>query len=350
MPAIAQVEIENWVKNYMGIFTLDDVLKDLHLQPDNRGHLRTIMSRLADKKVIKLSGKKDGSYRIIKDVKPVDWLNANEAEYANLYFPVDHSTGEGFGFAQLLKLSPGDLIIIAGVSNAGKSCLALNILAENINQYQCLLMGNEYTTLDGIPSPRFKRRMLAMDWVNWTEGQEQSKFVLLPIRENFEDYIESGKLNIVDWIRLGDNFYEIATILENIKVRLGKGLAVVVLQKSSLASLAIGGQFTEHLADFYFSIDPLGKNSSRLTVGKAKDASSRVSGRMWRFDIWKGARISNIKEIRKCSNCYGKGYRQFTGTCQQCSGTGYVDIEGSEVIEVVPEAAAEAILGEEKPF
>ena len=171
-------------------------------------------------KDIKPSGNRDGFYKVIAKVKPVKWWEADSSVYFDLRHPMGHKDNTAFRWDELLNISPGDLIVIGGVSNYGKSCLVLNYLAENIDLHDCLVMGNEYTTLDGIPSPKFKRRLDNMSWVKWFNGSSEPKFQLLPVRADFDSYVEKGKLNIIDWINMPENPYLIGKVLEDIKASL----------------------------------------------------------------------------------------------------------------------------------
>jgi hypothetical protein len=198
-------------------------------------------------------------------------------------------------------------------------------------------MGNEYTTLDGIASPKFKRRMMAMaeNWLTddgeqngWLKDNGEPKFQLLPVKENFEDYVESGKINIIDWINLsGDKSYDIGKIIENIKTNIGKGIAIVVVQKSENKELGRGGDYTRDMADVYFTLDPLGKIGTRLSVGKVKAYKHSVTGRSWGFEIRDfGANLTNIRELKKCYSCHGTGSK-FGKECSTCFGKGWLDDE-----------------------
>ena len=241
MAELTKAQIEIWLEKEEDEFQIDKFRAKYQIDPESDNFYKVI-SRLCLDKRLKRLGR--GLYRKIKLVKPIKWRDADETEYYDLRFPCSHRDSSSFYFNDLINVSPGDLMVIGGVSNYGKTALALNILGENVDLHPCVLMGNEYTTLDNIPSPKLKRRLLKMDWVQWMDGSGNDKFSLLPIRNNFEDYIEQGKLNIIDWINLTDCFYKIGQILEDIKVGLGGGLAVVVLQKEEGAELARGRGFT----------------------------------------------------------------------------------------------------------
>lgn len=327
MANITQKEIVDYLKLLRGReIHLDTIMKDYQLEPQYRRQLRTVLSRLTGT-LVKPSGAKDGWFKVLREVKPVRWWEADERAYFDLPFPCGHEDNSSFNFESLFKISPGDLIVIGGVSNFGKTAMALNILGESIDRYDCVLMGNEYTTLDGLPSPKFKRRMMRMNWVKWMDGNNQPKFDLLPVREDFEDYVQPGKVNIIDWINLTDQFYKIGKVFEDIKEAVGQGVVVAVLMKEEGADLARGKGFTKDLTDVYIVIDPYGEGESRLSFIKVKEPTGKVYNRHWAFGlVGGGANFHNIREIKKCYACYGRGYTK-QGECSLCFGKGYTEIE-----------------------
>jgi hypothetical protein len=283
------------------------------------------ISRLCEENFIKRVSR--GWYRKIKYVEPVRWWDVNNSEIFDLRWPKSHEDDTTFDLENIVTVSAGDLIVVSGVSNAGKSSFVLNLLSENVDHHKCVLMGNEYTTLDGKAMAKFKRRMMKMEWVDWL-ADGKPKFDLLPVFDNYEDYIQSGKINMIDWINLeGDRLYMIGKVLESIKRKHGDGISVVAIQKEEQSTLGRGKGFTRDLADVYITIDLYGDYESRLTLGKVKDSKCKAMGRTWGFEIVdNGAKLFNIRELRKCPVCYGKSITNFTN-CERCGKKGYVDIE-----------------------
>ena len=317
--------ITDWLRQFEGrVINIRDIMHGLNISPTQEGTFRVLLSRLAkQKEVIKPSGERDGNYQVLKRVKPVRWMDADETSYFDLSFPRSHTDESSFCLENLISISPGDLIIIAGVSNTGKSALALNFLAENMDKYPCVLMGNEYTSMGNAPSPKFKRRLLNMNWANWLNENGESKFELWPIRDNFEDYVQKDKINLIDWVNLDDEFWKIGHITEEIKDAVGGGVAIVVLQKSRSKEQAVGGDFSERMADAYLTVDPYGNWESRLTIGRVKAPKCHATGRSWAFKIVDGgANLHEIREVERCWKCHGKGYA-LHGECPECAGKGY---------------------------
>jgi len=225
----------------------------------------------------------------------------------------------------LIEMDEGDCIVIAGVSNSAKTLWVINMLALNMDKYPCLLMGNEYDRVDGKLSPKFVRRLRRMDWANWEDSNGKLKFTIMPVKEDYDTWVEPGKINFIDWINLGEDFYKIGKIIESAKTAVGNGVLVAVLQKNEDRKLGRGGAPTIDLADFYISIDPMGSYQRRLTVIKAKAQKGFVDGRMWGFEVVNGGtQLHNIREIKKCNKCWAKGYTT-RGECEECMGVGYID-------------------------
>lgn len=313
-----------------GDFHYLDLLKGMQVTPAGYDYLRKVIHEFVLDRKVKRVGR--GIYKAVGAITPVKWWEADETEYFDLALPRCHDECDDsyFGFADHVKFSPGDLMVIGGVSNAGKSNLALNILGENLEKHECILMGNEFTGLDGRPSPKFKRRMMRMNWVEFMNGNE-AKFKLLPVQEDFECYVERDKLNIIDWIYLPKDWFTIGKVLKDIKDAVGKGMGIAVLQKKKGFDLPYGQEMVEHFCDFYISLDPFGDWESRLTVGKVKDTSKYVTDKMWGFKMVDyGANLAQIKPLKKCPVCYGKGWKREGNSsvpCDNCYKKGYIYVE-----------------------
>jgi hypothetical protein len=321
--------------------SLTELRKEFGIKQGDKSfdEIRNIMWQLAERTesyeydgfeyVIKPVGQRTGIYKIIRKTKPVLVYGVERERKPPfmLKFPRDFDTGMEFPFAEHAIIREGDCVLIAGESNYGKTTMSIGILGENIDQYPALL-GNEFTK-DNEPTPRFLNRLDAMDWVEWTNGDGQDKFTLLPVYDDFAENIIKDKINIIDWINIetGEH-YLIGHILNGIKKAVGRGVAIPVIQKSVGTDAGRGGQFTKDFADLELLIDRHGSYESRITVGKCKEYTERITGRSWAFTIsGMGVKITNIREVVKCSNCYGFGYKKGSGKCTQCEGKGYHDKE-----------------------
>jgi len=315
------------------VVNLRDIRAFLQIEPGSKAdqNLRTQMATtMVTQKLVKPSGLNDANYKVLLPVEPVKWWNGNDAEPLSFKFPRSYGDGSEFGIEECAEVFAGDMILITGDTNFGKTAIALSIMGENLNLFpNTLLMGSEYTANDNKISPKFKRRMRRMDWVEWmVDGKP--KFTLLPIGADYEDYIESDWQNIIDWISLPGEYYLIDRVMKAMKDRTGNGVVTAVLQKNKGQEFAEGGQRSERYADVVLKIDPYGEKESMLTLGKVKAPKGRATGRMWAFSIVDhGANLHNIREIVKCSKCWGKGYLRSgnnNARCPLCQGKKYVDM------------------------
>jgi len=297
--------------------------------------IRVIIHRLVEEKILKPSGNQDGIYKVITQVKPVRvFLPGRERRPPfDLKFPRDYDKGLQMEFSNDIVIREGDLITLGGVKSKGKTTVCLNFLAENID-LNPVLMGNEYTTLiDGeyVPSPRFIDRLDKMSkWVNWVDDEGMDKFTLLPIREDYAEHIVKNKINIIDWINLEANqLYDIGKVLEDIKAQLGRGVAIVALQKGELSEGARGGQFVRDFSDVELLLDGFSDNSDDilLTVKGAKEKTAPILGKTYAYSIVdSGTKIVNFRQVIKCPECYGKKYKNGQ-PCDACRKTGWKDNE-----------------------
>jgi hypothetical protein len=89
-----------------------------------------------------------------------------------------------------------------------------------------------------------------MDVFDW-------KFQAMPRSSNFQDVIKQGPgvLNIIDFMEIYTNFWEIAGMLAQIHDRLNGAIAIIAIQKQRGRETARGGDFTLEKPRLYISIE-----------------------------------------------------------------------------------------------
>jgi len=208
------------------------------------------------------------------------------------------------------------------------TALCMNFCAENIDSFP-ILMGNEYTTIDDEPLPRFLNRIDNINWIEWADEEGNDRFNLLPVTSDYAEHIVKDRINIIDWINLPGEYYLISPIMEGIKRELGKGIAIIAIQKNPGMGYGRGGHMTKDFADCELLLDQFGDKEILLTVGKVKEYLHPVSGRMFAYEIDKGVKIMNFREVVRCPYCKGIGttYQKGIGQaqCSECNGRGKID-------------------------
>ncbi len=308
-----------WLKQ-AGQGSLREAQEEIGLaSPQGRTSLRKILQRFVDDKHARRLGR--GVYEYIdREIQPMDWWNATDQVDINLQFPVGRFAdgepdGTGFGF-ECMKIYPTDVIVLAGVSNAGKTAFALNLAVENMGKYHVTIQGNEYSPA------RFKDRISHFNWVEMFDTDGKPKFDVNQRRQAWQDLIKQDDINIIDWINLTENIWMIGKVIESIQAELRNGIAIVVIQKAEGVLLGRGKDWSRDLASVYLAIDP-----GRLTVVKAKAWNgTNPNGKMFGFDIIEhGSRLAGIKPVRPCRTCRSTGYTM-KGKCEVCFGKGYVEV------------------------
>lgn len=328
MDKLTSDQIKKWLEVEEDEFYIDKFREKYGIDPNSSTFHMTI-SRLVESGELKRKGR--GLYHKIRRAKPVPVFSVQRERKPpfNLYYPSDFDTSQEFSFADDVVIREGDCILIAGESNWGKTTLAMQFLARNL-EYNPALLGNEFTK-DSEPTPRFLSRLdtFSESGVVWTNGNGEDRFTLIPVYQDFAENVIKDRINIIDWINIetGEH-YMIGTIMQEIKRAVGNGIAIIVIQKSAGAEAGRGGQFTKDFADLELLIDKHSNIESRLTIGKCKETKRTVTGRSWAYEITKGVLLRNIREVIKCPDCYGKGWMKFGLTnkpCPACKQTGWKD-------------------------
>lgn len=320
--AIVSKFIGEWLPSHGDWFTTEDVWRHITgqgviLTVDGKRNVTKYLSVEIKKGTVRKRGKR---YKYI-DPDIVRYSNPWDADGEDdikLKFPVSHFRDEysEFGFDKLFNIHKGDAIVTGGKSNEGKTTLALNILADNMDEHKCRFISTEMT------EAKFRKRMDKLDWAEPINGTGSLKFEFgMMDGDDYEDAIHPDKINIIDWVGLRGEFWQIENIIRDIKARLRNGIAILILQKKEGQDTPVGGEFALRRADVCLSID-----AGVLKVLKAKDYNQpNPNYRRWAFEIVnKGSSFCNIREVEDCPQCRGRKYYG-GGKCSKCYGKGYVE-------------------------
>jgi len=307
--------------------TLDWVRSELQVVKGTRSweRVREMMPELRGKKLVKPTGRQ-GEFKIIRQVERVNVYESQRKPPIELFFPRDFETGQELPFFRDIVFYEGDLVLITGFTNKGKTGLIMNWVAELI-EFNPVLMGNEFTDVDMKAKPRFLDRLDKMDWVEWSNGNGEDKFELYPVQEDFAEHVVKDRINFIDWIDNSGDYSKASQILRDAKLAIGKGILVAVLQMNPGVGHAMGGYQTQHYVDCEIQLDNFGdmKDEILLTVGKVKQATKPVMGKTYNFYLQNGVKIMNFHEVVKCRGCGGTGKtgKNRETDCDRCYGVGW---------------------------
>ena len=204
--------------------------------------------------LLKKTGRVAGEYRIINTgLQEVDWKNSS-IEDVKLTLPL--------GIHECVKFVPSSVVLISGVTNAGKTAFAMSIAYLNWKRIETLYFTSE------IGGHEFKTRVLAhSDIPSWEEIKMFNGFE----SNELPDLIKPDALNIIDYLEppAGD-YTQVATVMTDIQRALKKGIAVICLQKKEGDEYGAGGQFIKNKPHLSLTLDPVDYPVCRVTIRKAK--------------------------------------------------------------------------------
>ena len=244
-----------WIKQTSGWWATEELDRDLGLtSPKDKDNRRQILCRFKEEGIIEQHPKVNKHWRYVnKKVTALDFKTPSTARILPVVWP--------FHIERLVNLYPGNIAVVAGSQDAGKTSLLLNFIRLNQERfpiyYWCSEMGKD----------ELHDRLAFFPGITPEEWQ----FKANERATDFEDVIVPDVINIVDYLELTDDLYRVNTHLTNISHKIGTGLAIVALQKKKGALLGRGQEFGLEKPRLYLSMD-----EGKLTIIKGKSWAQRT--------------------------------------------------------------------------
>jgi hypothetical protein len=265
------VDVREWVLSTSGVFLSTEIYSCLQLSTrEERKNVSIILKRLASEGSIEKYGNKNGQYRCLdSEIEPLDWQNA-ETNPLNLIWP--------FGIHNLVHVFPGNIGVIAGYPNAGKTAFIHNFIRFNQNQHDIHLFSSE-----GGPE-ELKMRLSKFDC-----PLSEWKFKAWERSGDFADVIKPDAVNVIDYLEIHDDFYKVGGMIKAISDKLKDGFALIAIQKNGGRDEGLGGARGLEKPRLYMAMD-----SGRLKIVKAKswvNSHDNPNGQSIRFKIVDGCKF-----------------------------------------------------------
>lgn len=214
------LEISDYIAVTNGWFSVTSCYTVLQLvTKKDRTSARVALNRLKDKGIIERHSSQDGLYRKIET--EFNFITFDDDEAPEVEYPVRLP----LGINDLAEISQGNIILIAGEFNVGKTSFLLNILKSNKGKLPIRYITSEMSKSE------FKKRFasFALPLSFWMQD-EMTEYIKKS--SDFHTVIRPDALNIIDYMEFRDSDYtKGAEYLTQIHDKLTTGIAVVAVQK-----------------------------------------------------------------------------------------------------------------------
>ncbi len=241
----------DWVKGTTAWFMTEELDRELGIRDEAEKHnRRVIMARLKEQGLVEPHSKVNRQWRFInKRLTDIDFRNARRDGTLDIKWPMMIENWVNF--------FPGNIAVIAGAPNAGKTAFMLNFIWLNQNKYDihyfCSEMGQ-----DGVELRDRLEKFEGMDISEW-------KFFAHDQSSNFEDVVVPDCINVIDYLEMTEDLWAVNAHLTAINNKLSTGLAIVAIQKKIGAAYGRGQEFGLEKPKLYLSLD-----KGLLTIMKGK--------------------------------------------------------------------------------
>jgi len=246
-------DVREYVSATTGDFSATNIYNFLNIATNSdKKNVNKILERFCkNEKIIERVGNKNGIYRLIDEDSPIINITNADTTPLEIKFPL--------GIHELVKIHKSNVIIIAGESNSGKTALCMNVAEMNMNDWKVNYLSSEMQ--DGTEL-RIRLDEFQKPPEYWSKVDFRFRV------DKFPDVIRPDDLNIVDYLDegAGNDATHMVMRIRQISHKLGKGIAIICIQKSSVKQYGFGGEGTKNTARLYMTIT--GQN--KLTIEKGK--------------------------------------------------------------------------------
>lgn len=267
-------EVREWVLSSNGLFFSRDIQDSLGVsRREGQKLVWWALNEMVKEGLVERAGDRNGCYRRInQEAEEMDFQNAS-VETVNISLP--------FEIDEKVEIMPGNIIVIAGEMNAGKTAFLLNIIRDNMEKFEIYYFSSE------MGSSELKKRLGKFDYPPYLN---QWEFTAKERSDNFGDVIVSGigKINIIDYLELHTNFYEVSKHLAEIHKKLKGAIAIVAIQKNPGTDVGLGGFRGLEKPRLYLA---MGKGKLKIVKAKNWATPNNPNGLEVNFKIIDGCKL-----------------------------------------------------------
>jgi len=274
-------KIERWLLWGPGEFSIAEIYRDLGFQtPENKAEAFQACEYFVKSGLLERVGSRRGMFRPTKkNLKPIDFTEADDTP-VNIWLP--------FGLSNMVEIMPGNVIILAGQENSGKTALVLNIIRWNFRQWKIHYFNSE------MGAGEMKKRLKLFDGIVLSDW----KFDAYERDSDFSDVIfpGEGNLNIIDFLECHDEFYKMGAYIKDIHAKLDGAIAIICIQKNPGSDDGIGGKRTMEKARLALALSP---GECKITKAKNFKSKDNPNQAVYKFKLVNGCKLVEVETWSK---------------------------------------------------
>ncbi len=245
--------LDGWILDLNGeTFSRQDLYQELNIgSRQSREYLRKQLSIRVANGAIKQEGKLFRKPN--KGLRKLNWQTSYEDEALDLVFPM--------GLEEWVQLYPGSIIVISSPPGVGKTAFLYNFMMMNYHKHKITLLTNDMDEEEMSQRFGYFHRHIPDD-----------AFEVYEKWDRFGDAIESepSQIYLIDYLKVHDLFYMVAKEIDEVAAKIGKGMAIVALQKDKGKELGRGATFSLETPKLYLTMD-----FQKLNIVKARGRTKK---------------------------------------------------------------------------
>lgn len=271
-------EVRGFIAVTSGDFSVTSCYNELQaVTKEDKAAVRQAIVRFAGPgQLIEKIGNRDGIYRKIES--DINYITFDEDEPNDQPYPIILP----LDLHEIVEISEGNIVLCAGEFNAGKTTFLMNVLQMNKNKMPIRYLSSE------MGKSEFKKRFRGFGLpIDFWRQDEMTDYVKRSY--DFHNVLKPDAINIIDYLEFRDADYtKGAQILTDIHDRLGKGVAIVAIQKKENQRLPRSGDLVLEKPRLAISFSKTDKENS---IGVCEILKAKIprlgncDGKKVRFEI-----------------------------------------------------------------
>lgn len=273
-------EVLQYIDQGAGTFHVFDLDRELCYfdRTDKNARARALNYYKNKGLILPVTGRR-GQWRVVDGNCKAMRLGAAKTSPVEMHLPL--------GISDLCSIRPGNIIIVAGSPNAGKSAYVSNLVHSVFNNTTAGEPAGNYaqSAAARMAETICPGQKLECHFFSSEAGEDEmsSRLQLHPggidafkdvqfweRDADFADVVRPNALNIIDFMEVYDDFYKIGAWINDVHRVLDKGIAVIVLQKKRGRDVGKGGDVTMEKPRLYISLENNMPHGGVCKILKAK--------------------------------------------------------------------------------